>query len=538
VGVAFALLAAQVAVAVGAPETQVGALAERQDATMPDAIRQVVGMDDRSAIVIGVSTQRLRHIGSDGRVAVMEHPEIGTIAWVSAHGQELWVLGEQGLLHREAGIWRRLELSKRVNDPERLPTVAAVGPGHALVVRTVAEAHEGRGTEIVHVRPDGNQPFWFPGVTLTSVVAGTDGVIWALMETISTGGPTGDRLRGYLRFSGGRWTLWELGGSEGEPFDGIETRVAPTRAPLQQLVADGRGGAYGIRFDPDAIFHIDAGGGVESVNVSLPSGDGRLRMLAIDESGKLLIIDMAQGRRVLIRIARVEQNGSVELVPIPAWYASADYRPDLKPATTSVAGGVLWLSTQPMVFSKVDDTWMAYLSPAVQDGIRARTRRAQRSRWVDPLRAYGPAALTLSVGLAAGSYGASEAGDVRLGVGGLEVVAGAAAGLLPLYLAQEGAPWNTDRNPMNVWGFLVGVPTAPLLTGLATWGTGELLDGSEHRGAAFLGAQGGALVGLAVALTASRLTRDASPRIRRVANALGIAALGSGAALGYGLFGR
>ncbi|PTL75820.1 hypothetical protein DAT35_53235 [Vitiosangium sp. GDMCC 1.1324] len=148
--------------------------------------------------------------------------------------------------------------------------------------------------------------------------------------------------------------------------------------------------------------------------------------------------------------------------------------------------------------------------------------------------AYGTVALVPLAGV----YGASLLGGERLWVTAAETVAGSVVGSLPgglLFLqpADAGGRWSE----LDVAGFGVGLVLTPPVAALGTWGLGELaFHGSKERGDAFLGALGGAAVGMLLGVAVHGLleevvgNRDALMWFRKTI-ALGF--IGSGATVGY-----
>ncbi|MBN1203434.1 MAG: hypothetical protein JXB05_00735 [Myxococcaceae bacterium] len=135
-------------------------------------------------------------------------------------------------------------------------------------------------------------------------------------------------------------------------------------------------------------------------------------------------------------------------------------------------------------------------------------------------------------------YATSRLGDERLWATGAQAGAGMVAGWLPsrlLFLRPQasGPRWME----LEVATFGVGLVLTPVMSALGTWGMGEAaFHGSRKPGAAFLGAMGGAAVGMLLGLATHGLLEwlvapGAKLKWARQLIALGI--IGAGASAGY-----
>lgn len=148
--------------------------------------------------------------------------------------------------------------------------------------------------------------------------------------------------------------------------------------------------------------------------------------------------------------------------------------------------------------------------------------------------AYGTSAL-VPVG---GVIGASRLGGERLWVTAAQTAAGSVVGSVPgglLFLQppEAGGRW-TD---LDVAAFGVGMVLTPPVAALGTWGLGELaFHGSQDRGRAFVGALGGAAVGMLLGVVTHGVLEEVvgnRETLRGVRKAIALGFIGSGATLGY-----
>jgi hypothetical protein len=148
--------------------------------------------------------------------------------------------------------------------------------------------------------------------------------------------------------------------------------------------------------------------------------------------------------------------------------------------------------------------------------------------------AYGTAALVPLGGV----YGASRLGGERPWVTAAEmatgsVVASVPGGLLFLQPPEAGGRWTE----LDVAAFGVGLALTPPMAALGTWGLGELaFDGSHDRGRAFLGALGGAAVGMLLGVVAHGILEEVvgnRDTLRLVRKSIALGFIGSGATVGY-----
>ncbi len=148
--------------------------------------------------------------------------------------------------------------------------------------------------------------------------------------------------------------------------------------------------------------------------------------------------------------------------------------------------------------------------------------------------AYGTASLVPLGGV----YGASRMEGERLWVTAAETAAGSVVGsltggLLFLQPANAGGRWAE----LDVAVFGVGLALTPPAAALGTWGLGELaFDGSQNRGDAFLGALGGAAVGMLLGVAIHGLLEEMvgnSDQLMLVRKYIALGFIGSGATVGY-----
>ncbi|WNG22716.1 hypothetical protein F0U62_00770 [Cystobacter fuscus] len=135
-----------------------------------------------------------------------------------------------------------------------------------------------------------------------------------------------------------------------------------------------------------------------------------------------------------------------------------------------------------------------------------------------------------------GLYGSSRLGGERLWVTAAQTAAGGAVGALPgslLFLQppEAGGRWAEA----DVAAFGAGLVLTPPLAALGTWGVGELAGGGG-QGRAFLGALGGAAVGMLLGVALHGVmeevvgNRDALGSFRK---AIALGFIGSGSTVGY-----
>jgi hypothetical protein len=119
--------------------------------------------------------------------------------------------------------------------------------------------------------------------------------------------------------------------------------------------------------------------------------------------------------------------------------------------------------------------------------------------------------------------------------------------VVPMYLVESllAEPPNTESAPLaRVWQelftaaiFLGGVDLSVTLSGVSTWGAGELQHGSRSRDLAVVGAVTGAAVGTAGGILATRWAARRSPRHVALLTFAASSMVASMSTLGYQLLG-
>ncbi|WP_224240473.1 hypothetical protein [Hyalangium gracile] len=150
---------------------------------------------------------------------------------------------------------------------------------------------------------------------------------------------------------------------------------------------------------------------------------------------------------------------------------------------------------------------------------------------------------TLTLVPLGGVYGASRVRDERLWATGAQAGAGMLAGWLPsrllFFRAQDAGPRWTE---WSVATFGAGLVLTPPLAGLGTWAMGEwAFHGSRDRGAALLGAMGGAAVGTLLGAAVFGLLEYVTgpgPRLQAWRQSIALGFVGAGATAGYQWAGR
>jgi hypothetical protein len=134
-------------------------------------------------------------------------------------------------------------------------------------------------------------------------------------------------------------------------------------------------------------------------------------------------------------------------------------------------------------------------------------------------------------------WGASRVGDERFWRASIETGAGMLTGSLPSRLLFLRISPGGRATEFEVAAFAVGLLLTPPLTALGTWGVGEwAFHGSHHRGAAFLGALGGAAVGSLVGVAVYELLDKVAGDTEQLASVrrwVGLGFIGAGSTLGY-----
>jgi hypothetical protein len=511
-------------------------MTEHLDASFPDEIRQVVAVADGKAIIVPTSEPYLREVSAEGKVTVLRHPDVGVLYHIAIELERLWVVGDQGVLHRaEDGSWTLLPLPQRDLDKELLPSIAPLGGGEALVLRILAAGEErGRGTEVLRVNATAVLATeWFPDIRLGSAVT-SEGSVWMIAQFLypSRGGKV---TLGYARYATGGWTLWLTQKSPG-PLEGFDISPAAVEADLYDITSDRNGGAYATVRYSDRVLHVDATGATREAapeaQFTYPAP-----AIGVDLGGALIVAtkDDTHLSLLTVRSNRRERTN----VSVPPWYARIPGH--VRPVVIAASDGDLWIAARRVLLHRSQGIWVAYMAPAVADAARAKYRESRRR---DPgfFERYGVPVVAVGLGFAVGSFGASEVKDSRLPVAGAEVLVGTAVAYVPWQVAYQNAPW-TDPHAgemargWNMYMFGAGVQTAVLGSAVGAWGVGEIAHDSRHRGRAFLGACAGAAVGITVALTTTWIARDAPRPVRRVIKHLGPVTIGSGAAVGYQLAG-
>lgn len=338
---------------------------ERQDASVPTQIEQVLGLDDGSALMLGRSSPKLLRIGAGGSVGSLEHPSAGPLLHVAARGSELWVVGTQAVLrYGPDGSWGRLPLSVHQIDPAarsvtqgwRGAQAVLLAEDRVAVVRTVEDGSGQTGAEIlvVDAAMSIHRQLAFPGVVFSSAVPDGSEGFWAVANMVSSERTKSDSLLGYAHFSGGRWTLWRIPTDEREvPETGFDVKRAAVPALLESLASDGRGGAYGIW--GGELFRVDRDGAIRQLGTTSArprEASHRDRAIAVDpSSGNVVIFATAYQEEAGGRLTRIDPDGrivQVEQVPFPSWFASAQFKPPLLDSTLSFGPRSMWISAGPL----------------------------------------------------------------------------------------------------------------------------------------------------------------------------------------------
>ncbi|MFL5354136.1 hypothetical protein [Archangium sp.] len=198
------------------------------------------------------------------------------------------------------------------------------------------------------------------------------------------------------------------------------------------------------------------------------------------------------------------------------------------------AGGVEFPSIPVEPAPKTNHSDSPRVDPARPNASRAAALMADAPVSPGAWMAYG----TFSLVPLGGVYGASRLGGERLWVTAAETAAGSLAGSLPgglLFLqpAEAGGRWTE----LDVASFGVGLALTPPIAALGTWGLGELaFHGSQDRGSAYLGALGGAAVGMLLGVAVHGLLEEVvgnRSKLMWFRKAIALGFIGSGATVGY-----
>ncbi len=514
---------------------------ERRDDLVPAQIVQVLADADGGALVLGRSATRLVRVGVDDAVALVEHPAAGTLLQVAARPPEVWALGTDAVLHRDAGgSWRAMPRSARPIDHSRPGYVVGTGEGQAVVVHAVYdEAGYVRG-EVVWLDASAmtSRAELFEGTTLRGAVADGRGGFWTVLE-----GPSArqDDMIGYARWSSGRWTVWRTHGYErSRPTVPYETRPNMAGGRFELLAPDGDGGAYGLW--GLGVSHVDRNGALGTV---LPPSGPRYLSLA-HETGGLVVLWSGFGEDEGARLGRVTPRGeiqAVEPVPFPRWFTAGPGPPPIGAPTVSASAGSVWISTRAAVLSRRKGEWTVYASRTTPEQMVGASRRYAWQRRRLELDVGVVAALSVAAVLAAGTLVASRLRGAPYRVTAGAGLMGATSSVLPAWYLHAMSParaWSPGLEAVSaVLGFLGAVGAAPVLGALGAWGAAELLGRSVSRPRALAGALLGAAAGTAAGVGLTYLLPDVSPDARpalvgviaavvAVAAATGHQALGGG----------
>jgi hypothetical protein len=537
----------------GASSAAAEPLRDRHDDLLPARFRQVLALEDGSALVLGAASQTLLQVRQDGSVASLDHPPAGALLHVAARGPELWVLGTDAILYRRSnGAWSSAALSirqvppkDRLEVPWRAAEIVPIPSGDLVLLRALEDSTgEPVGQIVLMTRELAvEQQLTFARVRFSSGVADESGAVWFLANVAPTSPEMKGSSLGYCRFSAGRWTLWQVPGATEWPLPDFELQRASIPVFLESLAANPNGGAYGLW--GGGLYGINQAGEIQLLRSTSVADDRGSLDSAMDidgTSGKITILQSPYQDRDHLRLVHIDgdaRSAEVRRVPIPDWFAEVNVAPPLHEKTLSQGRSHTWISAGPLLFAVQPDpggragvATVVYSSP----NVRKHVADVDHELALIEIRKWVVSILSTVVLLAAAASSAGRFHRERFRATFLQALIGAAASLLPALVLDGCSPargWGIGlAGGLNLIFFSTAALATPLASAFATFLSAALFW-PRAPFSAFAGALLGATLGTVFAVLATLWIHERHRAFDFATLGLTVALVSGAATLGY-----